>query len=107
MAGGSQDYKTGFKDLYHVWPGGQLKLEVNPDIVPRELFILTLDTFFHYESQPAAWWDKDGSILKPVPGTGNYKAGYMAAIRSVENLGCDASLANGVCRHLKDGLAGD
>jgi hypothetical protein len=107
MAGGSQDYKTGFKDLYHVWPGGTLKFEVNPDILPRELYVLTLDTFFHYESQPLGWWDRDGSILKPVPGTDGYKAGYMAAIRSVENIGCDASLANGVARHLRDNLAGD
>jgi len=103
-------YVTGYNEggLVHVAPGINAKIEINYDIVAREIYLLSMDTFFHYEAVPLSWWDKDGSILKPTPGTtGNYKASYIASIRSVENIGCDMPLANCVIRDLRDPLIAD
>lgn len=107
--GGPSRYVTGHDEdsLVHVYPGGKFKFVQLPDAIPREIFLLSLDTFFHYEAQPLDWWDMGTGKMLPVPGTATYKAAFFAAVGSVENLGCDSPIASAVIRDLKDPLTGD
>lgn len=96
-------YVTGFDDdsLVHVYPGGRFNLHIGWDVMPRELYLLNMDTFFLYEAQELDWWD-EGSMLKPVPVSGGYKAAFFAALASVENLGNDFPIGNTKVIDLKD-----
>jgi hypothetical protein len=96
---------TGYGDLIHVFPGGDFLIQISYDIVPGELFLLNMETFFHYLAQDTDWWD-EGGMLKQTPTSGGYKASFVAYLRSVENLCSEMPIANVVIRDLKDRLAG-
>lgn len=103
-----QSKVTGYTDdeLVHVTPNGPLRINMSFNIVPRELYLLNWNTFFHYVSKDMGWWD-EGNMLKPTPYDGGYKASYMAFLAGVENWGTDFPLANGVIRDLRDPAIGD
>lgn len=76
--------------------------QVSFDVIPREAYILTWDTFFMYSAVDAQWMDEQ-TLLHLAPNTtGGFKAGYLAYCASVENFGTDFPLANAVIRDLKD-----
>jgi hypothetical protein len=104
---GTQGMGTGYTEdlLVHYAPGVAAKIHVSMDILPREIFLLNWDTFFHYLAQDVDWWDDP--MLKPTPVSGGWKATYQAHLGSIENIGCDMPIANVVIRDLKDPLAGD
>lgn len=96
----------GEESLIHYFPGGALRFNTSPDIAPREMYIISWDTLFHYLSQDMDWWD--APMLKPTPSTNNsYMASYLAHLGSIENIGTDTPRVNVVIRDLKDRLAGD
>lgn len=105
---GVQGMGTGYQEgsLVHYYPGGQFNLNVSFDVIPREIFLLNWDTFFHYVAQDMDWWD-EGNMLKPTPTSGSYKASYLAFLASIENIGCDMPIANTVIRDLRDPSIGD
>lgn len=106
---GVQGMGTGYKDgsLVHYAPGMAAKFNMSFDIVPRELYLLNWDTFFHYEARKADWWD-EGEMLKPTPSTAStYKASYLAYLAAVENIGCIMPIANSKIIDLKDPVVGD
>jgi hypothetical protein len=110
VQGGTYDKSTGFKDgeLVHYAPGTALKLNMSFDIIPREIFLLSWDTFFHYVSQEMQWVDDD-SMLHLAIGANNssYAARWDAFMASMENIGNDMPSANAVIRDLKDPVLGD
>lgn len=103
-----QSKVTGYSEdeLVHVTPNGPLRINMSFSIIPRELYLLNWNTFFHYVAKDMGWWD-EGNMLKPTPGTNTYKASYLAFLAGVENIGCDFPLANGVIRDLRDPAIGD
>lgn len=106
--GGTQGMGTGYKEgqLVHYAPGVEMKINVSFDIVPREMYLLNWDTFFHYVAQEMGWWD-EGNMLKPTPVSGAYKASYLAYLASIENIGNDFFIGNTVVRDLRDPSIGD
>lgn len=105
---GLQTKATGWQDdeLVHYAPGTALKFMLSFDVVPRELFLLNWSTFFHYVAADMRWMDED-SLLKATPVSGGHKASWLAYMGTIENLGNDFPLANGVMRNLKDPQIGD
>lgn len=101
--GGGED-DTG---LRLIAPGVDAEIRRAFDIVAREMFFLSYDTFFHYQCQEMDWWDDGARILKPVPTSGGFKAAFFAAVSSQENLGTDMPIGNLVLRDLRDPLIGD
>jgi hypothetical protein len=107
VAGGSYDKSTGYKeDLIHYAPGVALKINLSFDVIPRELFLLSWDTFFHYQAQEMQWVDDD-SLLHLAIGTSGHKASWYAYMASFENIGCDMPVANAVVRDLRSPDIGD
>lgn len=99
---------TGYGEgsLVHYFPGGALSFNTSPDIAPREMYIISWDSFFHYLAQDMDWWDSP--MLKPTPSNNNsYMASYLAHMGSIENIGTDTPRVNVVIRDLRDRLAGD
>lgn len=106
---GTQNYSVGFGDesLTIAAPGVNVKLEVDRDVPPRSIYFLAWDTFFHFEVQELDWADED-TLLKLMPTTDGYKAGYLAYICSIENQGNTMPPANCHLGDLKDAtLCGD
>jgi len=103
-----QSMVTGYTDdkLVHVAPGVYARINLSFDIVPREMFLLNWDTFFHYVAQDMDWMD-EGGMLQPTPTSGAYKASFLAYLGSIENIGNDMPLGNTVVRDLKDPVVGD
>jgi hypothetical protein len=103
-----QSMATGYKgnELTHFFPGGQFTLHISYDIVPREIFLLNWDTFFRYVALDMQWLD-EGSRLKLIPASSTFKAGYLAYLASIENIGNVMPLANTVVRDLADPAIGD
>lgn len=101
--------ETGYQEdsIVHHAPGIAMKFNVSVDVVPRELFMLNWDCFFHYQAQELDWWDEGGGLLRPLPTDGGYKAAWFAALSCIENVACDYPIGNTVIRDLKDPLAGD
>lgn len=99
---------TGYKgdELVHYAPGVEAKMNVSFDMIPRELFGLCKETFFHYVAKDLGFIDQ-GGMLKLVPATSSYKASLIGYVASVENIGCDMPLANFVIRDLADPLCSD
>lgn len=99
---------TGYKgtEMIHYGPGIALKLNYSYDIVPRELYLLNWDTFFHYQAKELGWIDGVDHLLL-TPGSGTYKASLLGYPTALENIGCDMPIANGVIRDLKDPAIGD
>lgn len=94
------------EDMVHFYPGGQLNFMLSWDVLPRELYLLTPSTFFHYNALDMQWLDED-SLLKLTPTSSGHKAAYLAYMGSVENIGCDMPRGNAVIRDLKDPSIGD
>lgn len=105
---GVQNMGTGYQEgsLVHYYPGGMFELNISFDMVPREIFLLNRDTFFHYLAEDMDWWD-EGGMLKPTPNSTSYKASYLAFVKAIENIGCDMPIGNTVVRDLKDPAIGD
>jgi len=105
---GVQGMGTGFQEgsLVHYYPGGSFKLQISYDVVPREMFLLNWETFFHYVAKELDWWE-EGDMLKPTPVSGSYKASYLAFLASIENIGNDMPIGNTVVRDLRDPSIGD
>lgn len=105
-----QSMVTGYDEdsLVHVFPGGMFKIQISFDIFPREMYLLSWDTFFHYVAQDMDWMD-EGGMLQPAPAASRsgYKASFYAYMGSIENIGCDMPLGNAVIRMLKDPVLGD
>lgn len=107
---GTYDKGTGYKDgeLVHYAPGTALKLNMSFDVIPRELFLLSWDTFFHYVSQEMQWVDDDSMLHLAIgANNGSYAARWDAFMASMENIGNDMPCANAVIRDLKDPVLGD
>lgn len=104
----TQPMATGYQegDLVHYAPGIAARINLSFDLIPRELFLLNWSTFFHYLSQELGFVD-EGGLLKLTPTSSAYKASYLGYVASVENIGCDFPLANGVMRDLADPAIGD
>lgn len=81
-------------------------IEVDDDIIPRSMFFLSWDTFFLYEAAPLDWLE-EGGRLKLVPTDGGFKAGFLAYLASVENMGNVMPRANARLDDLNDALCGD
>lgn len=101
---GSYDKSTGYKEgeLVHYAPGVALRINRSFDIIPRELFLLSWDTFFHYVAQETQWVDEGSLLHLAIASTGNRQAKWEAFMACMENIGCDMPVANGVLRDLKD-----
>jgi len=111
VEGGSYDKSTGYKsegELVHYAPGVALRINMSFDIIPRELFLLSWDTFFRWVSQEMAWID-EGSMLHLAIGANNssYRFRWDAFMASMENIGNVMPCANAVIRDLKDPALGD
>lgn len=109
VEGGKYDKSTGYKsvdELVHYFPGGKFVLNTSFDLIPRELYLLAWDTWFHYVAQETQWVD-EGSMLHLAIGAAGYKARWDAFMASMENIGCDMPAANAVIRDLKDPVLGD
>jgi hypothetical protein len=104
----TQNMVTGYKgdEMVHYAPGIAAKINLSFDIIPRELYLLNWDTFFHYEAKPLGWVD-EGEMLRLTPASSAYKASYLGYVCSVEDIGCDMPIANGVIRDLRDPAIGD
>lgn len=107
--GGNYDKHTGYKstdDLVHYFPGGKFTLNTSFDLIPRELYLVSWDTWFRYAAQDMQWVD-EGSLLHLAIGSAGYKARWDAFMASMENIGCDMPSANAVIRDLKAPELGD
>lgn len=109
VEGGNYDKSTGYKstdEMVHYFPGGKFVLNTSFDLIPRELYLLSWDTWFHYVAQETQWVD-EGSMLHLAIGSAGYKARWDAFMASMENIGLDMPCANAVVRDLKDPILGD
>lgn len=99
---------TGYRegDLVFYAPGIACELKRSFDIVPRELYMLNVDTLFHYEAKKFGWATPE-QMLWLSPATAAYKASLLGYMCSVENIGCDWFEANGKIADLKDPAVGD
>lgn len=102
-----QGMKTGYENLVHVTPQGAFNLNLSFDIVPREVFMLNWDTFFHYVARELDWVDEGGGSLRLAPNNTSYKASFLSYLSSIENIGCDMPIANTVIRDLRDPAIAD
>jgi hypothetical protein len=109
VSGGTYDKGTGYKEgeLTHYAPGVAAKINLSFDCLPRELYLLAWDTFFHYVAQEAQWIDDDQMLHMGLGSTGGYKANWFSFMAAFENIGCDMPGANAVIRQLKDPVLGD
>jgi hypothetical protein len=103
-----QGMATGYQeeDLVHYAPGVTLTFKGSVDIIPRELFLLNMDTFFMYTAKAPGWMDED-VLLHLTPASGRFKASWQAFMGAVENLGCRNPWGNGVVRDLADPIYAD
>ncbi len=109
VSGGTYDKSLGIKsenELALYAPGIAAKCILSFDVIPREMYYLNWESWFHYVAQEMQWVDED-SMLHMGIGTGNYKANWNAFMASFENIGCDMPGAQGVSRNLKDPVLGD
>lgn len=109
VSGGTYDKSTGYKsddELVHYAPGVAMKINLSFDVIPRELFVLSWDSFFHFLAQEMQWVDDD-SMLHLALGSTGYKARWDAFMASFENIGLDMPCAQAVLRDLKDPTIGD
>jgi len=110
VQGGTYDKGTGYKEgeLVHYAPSVALRINSSFDLIPRELFLLCWDTWFHYMTQEMQWIDDDSMLHLAISSTGTGRAArWEAFMGSFENIGCDMPSANAVIRDLKDPAIGD
>jgi hypothetical protein len=109
VSGGTYDKGLGLKSENELalWaPGVAARCMLSFDVIPREMYYLNWESWFHYVAQEAQWVDEDSMFHMGI-GTGNYKANWNAFMASFENIGCDMPAAQGVSRNLKDPILGD
>lgn len=108
VTSGTQSYSVGFGDdsLQIVAPGVNCKLEVDFNIVPRALYLLSWDTFGLFESMAPDWFDED-SVLHLIPVSGGHKAGVLGYAGSMENQINTMPRGNAAILDLKDPIVGD
>jgi len=106
--GSAPKYTVGYDEdsLQIIAPGVNCKLECDFDVVPRSIFFLAWDTFGRYEGMPLDWID-EGELLRLIPGSATYSAGFLAYVGAIENQVCTVLRANSRLTYLKDPLCGD
>lgn len=77
------------------------KGQVSFDVIPREFFILTWETWFHYVAVDAQWMDEE-DLLHLAPNNTGFLAAYLAYCASIENMGTFMPNANGCGRDIRD-----
>lgn len=110
VQGGTYDKGTGYKEgeLVHYAPSVALRINNSFDVIPREMFLLCWDSWFHYVAQEMQWIDDDSMLHLAIASTGTGRAArWEAFMGSFENIGCDMPSANAVIRDLKDPAIGD
>jgi len=110
VSGGTYDKGTGYKEgeLTHYAPSVALRINNSFDVIPREMFLLSWDTWFHYVAQEMQWVDEDSMLHLAIASSGSGRAArWEAFMGSFENIGCDMPSANAVVRDLKDPSIGD
>jgi hypothetical protein len=107
-SGSAPRYTVGYDDesLQILAPGVNVKLEVDVDCTPRAIYFFAWDTFGRVESMPLDWIDDD-TMLRLVPGSGTFKAGFLAYVGSIENIINTMPRANARLEDLNDPICGD
>jgi len=102
-----QGYASGYKpeDIVFLAPGVSPNWILSHDVVPRELFILNLESFVLIEALKPSWMDDQDLHLTPA--SGRFKASYQAFMGAIQNLGCINPYCQGVVRDLADPIYGD
>lgn len=105
---GTQGMGTGYQEgqMVHYAPGVQANINISFDLVPRELYLLNWDCWFHYVAKELGFVDQ-GEMLKLTPTSGAYKASFLGYVAAIENIGCDFPQAQAVIRDLADPAIGD
>lgn len=97
-----ENFRTGFRQLTHVFPWGVATLQATHNIVPREMYLLNRSTFFLHKPMDMQW-----TPLELTPGSGGYSASYLRYLIAIENWGTLMPVANGVIRDLRDPAIAD
>jgi hypothetical protein len=105
---GEVRYKVGYDEesLQIVAPGVNCKLEVDYDVRPRSMYLLSWQNFWLFEARELGWMDEE-ELLKFTPGTNGYKASMLGHIASIENQGNSCPPGNSRIDDLKDPICGD
>ena len=84
--GSAPKYTVGYDEdsLQIVYPGVNMKLEVDFDIEPGRSYCLCWEVFGRYTAMEVDWIDDD-ALLKMIPTAGGHKAGFLAYVGCVEN----------------------
>ena len=75
------------------------------DVVPREVFLIDMESFVLVELAKPQW--VEGGDLFLTPSSGRYKASHQAFMVASSNLGCVNPYGQGVIRDLADPIFGD
>lgn len=109
VSGGTYDKSLGIKnesELMLYAPGVAARVMLSFDIIPREIYYLSWDSWFHYVAKAMDWVDDD-QLMHLGVGSSTYQAKWQAFMASFENIGCDMPGAQAVSRNLKDPILGD
>ena len=84
--GSAPKYTVGYDEdsLQIVYPGVNMKLEVDFDVEPGRIYFLCWEVFGRYTAMEVDWIDDD-ALLKMIPTSGGHKAGFLAYVGCVEN----------------------
>jgi|GEM_PF-2147381 len=84
--GSAPKYTVGYDEdsLQIIYPGVNMKLEVDFDIEPGRIYFLCWEVFGRYTAMDVDWIDDD-ALLKMIPTSGGHKAGFLAYVGCVEN----------------------
>jgi len=84
--GSAPKYTVGYDEdsLQIVYPGVNMKLEVDFDVEPGRIYFLCWEVFGRYTAMEVDWIDDD-ALLKMIPTAGGHKAGFLAYVGCVEN----------------------
>lgn len=106
--GTTPKYTLGYADdsLQIVAPGVNVTLEVDVDCIPRAMYFLCMDVFGRFEAMALDWIDED-TLMRLVPGSGTFKAGFLAYVGAIENVICTMPRANSRLEDLNDPICGD
>lgn len=108
--GSAPRYTVGYDEesLQIIAPGVNVRLEVDFDITPRQMYFLCWDTFGLYEAMPLDWIDDD-TLLKMIPRSDadGHRAGFLSYIGSVENQINTMPRCNSRLEDLNDPILGD
>jgi hypothetical protein len=108
--GSAPRYTVGYDEesLQILAPGVNVRLEVDFDITPRQIYFLCWDTWGLYEAMPLDWIDDD-TLLKMIPRSDadGHRAGFLSYIGSVENQIQTMPRCNSRLEDLNDPILGD